>query len=306
MPRQKKSLKYFETRDYIRCILKFLISPIYFYVECVTSYTRTFIFNTNMIFWHSFLVFFISHPFLFYESQDEQRKSEVFSFTICFFLICFLILMISVSFLLRSIQSLIHVQLGLFGMVLSVHSQIFCIFAERREGFDLNIIRIIDAVAVHAYVFFYLLFCNLGTRLYVRLPVKMMPFSFGVKLYVKVIAVLHLIYAIILLIGLESQNQRYHLKLLISSFKIFCSFFISVDAFSMIFTDQFLICKHRERKEDFETKKPIGGTICHVAIRRAFNKRKDFGDLPADFQYDDDIKLHPKWYTKYQPCVEFV
>ena len=139
MPRQRASINSFEARDYIRCILKFLISPIYFCMELLASYTGIFMFNSNIAFWHLLPICSISFSYLFYNSVEEMRENQIFSYYLLSFSVFLFLLLLISPVLPQKIQSLTQVRIGLSGMVLSVNSQIFCIFAERRKEFDLNV-----------------------------------------------------------------------------------------------------------------------------------------------------------------------
>lgn len=280
-----------ERNDVFRCILKCLISPIWFILECCAYHTHVSQFLlTNVAFFHFLPIVpnyaMLSIPFVYPKNNQDTR--DAFWIMFFFYITVYLILPILLRAAIRNykprVQNMSHVILGLIGMILSTWMSIGAFIAIGFE-FHINISTYTLILSMGFMFFFYFTFCSAKTNLYIRLPSEQLPFS-GFKFHVIFIALFHLSVAIATTITLP---KNVYICLLLVAF----SFVICCDAWSCLFTKVYMLCEHREYKHQMKTIKPIDGIIYNVAVRKSYETKRKV--LPVFDYYDDEIQVDDKW-----------
>ncbi|EFO90556.1 hypothetical protein CRE_08107 [Caenorhabditis remanei] len=136
-------------------------------------------------------------------------------------------------------------------------------------------------LCICSLTFFYLVFSSFETDYYISLPSANQPFS-GIKLYVVIFGLFHL------MVGIAVVNLTRAwpicLLLLASSF-VFCA-----DAYSCLFTETYIFYDHRPSMNDDVENNSVDEIVCHVVVRRMYEKMKNPEDLPKIFKFDDEVE----------------
>uniref|UniRef100_A0A1I7TUU0 Uncharacterized protein n=1 Tax=Caenorhabditis tropicalis TaxID=1561998 RepID=A0A1I7TUU0_9PELO len=158
-----------------------------------------------------------------------------------------------------------HLIVGLIGMIFSVWMIIGCFFALPNELYA-TLTHCLIIIAIGLFTIFYCLFGNFGTRLYIQLPHR----STNAILF---FGITHLTLPILFPV----LYSPLFIILLLSSYS-FC-----VDAYSCIFTEHYMLCRHigRHARNPREPR-----VIHHVAVRRIYNRTGKV--LPEGFVFDDE------------------
>uniref|UniRef100_A0A1I7TUT9 XK-related protein n=1 Tax=Caenorhabditis tropicalis TaxID=1561998 RepID=A0A1I7TUT9_9PELO len=164
-----------------------------------------------------------------------------------------------------NVQKMCHVIWGLIGMTLVNWIIIGCLLAYRFKFYS-TIAHIILLIAINFFVVFYCLFWNHGTDLYIQLPHR----STNAILF---FGITHLALPILFPV----LYSPIFIVLLLSSYS-FC-----VDAYSCIFTDHYMLCRHIGRYAE----NPRELRVRHyVAVRRVYKK-----ELPEGFEFEDQVRI---------------
>ncbi|EFO86449.1 hypothetical protein CRE_01222 [Caenorhabditis remanei] len=183
------------------------------------------------------------------------------------------------------VQKMYQMKLGLIGMILSVQIMNVAVIMKNYKAHEMTA-HGIYYIFHYFLLISYALFGNFLTRLYIQLPKERRPYSPGSRFSVGVIAIIHLT------ISTFSVWNTNHW--IVCSILQFSSFIFCVDAYSCFTTPFYKLCEHREYK-DYMRIRPVDGVICNVVVRRIYEKTEDIGDVPANFQFDDDVQLEPFW-----------
>ncbi|KAF1768958.1 hypothetical protein GCK72_000771 [Caenorhabditis remanei] len=171
-----------------------------------------------------------------------------------------------------------HIIIGLFGMILSVWMIIGCIVSKEFD-FYRTTVGCIYMLSICSLTFSYLVFSSFETDYYISLLSASQPFS-GIKLYVVMFGLFHLMVGIAV-VSL-TRAWPFCLLLLASSF-VFCA-----DAYSCLFTDTYIFYDQRPLMNNEENSD--NEIVCHVVVRRMYEKMKNTEDLPKIFKFDDEVE----------------
>uniref|UniRef100_A0A1I7TUU1 MARVEL domain-containing protein n=1 Tax=Caenorhabditis tropicalis TaxID=1561998 RepID=A0A1I7TUU1_9PELO len=131
-------------------------------------------------------------------------------------------------------QKLIHMIIGLIGMIFAVWIMIGCILAMHLD-FHAYIAGCVYLICLYLLCIFFCIFWSHRTILYIALPFFQCPI---------LIDLFHLVIGIIL-----SFIPSFHNHLPFCIILLFASYSFCVDAYSCIFTEYYLLCRHHNRNE---------------------------------------------------------